>query len=1053
MWIVRVALERPYTFVVLALLLLIFGPVTIARTPIDIFPNINIPVVATIWNFTGLPPDQMANRITGNYERALTITVNDIEHIESQSLSGIAVVKTFFHPGVKTDMAMAQTTAIAQTILRSSPPGATPPFITVYNASSVPIMQLALSSATLSEQELFDSGNNIIRTQLATVQGAALPWPYGGKQRQIVVDLDQHKLQALGLSAQDVNAAIGAQNLILPAGTEKIGAYEYNVKLNASPTAVDDMNDFPVKMVNGSVVYVRDVAHVRDGFSPQTNIVRVDGQRAALMTVLKTGNASTLDIINRVKDKLEQIRAALPPGLDLHVLGDQSVFVRAAIGGVVKEGILAAVLTGLMILLFLGSWRSTLIITVSIPLSILASIVALSALGETINIMTLGGLALAVGILVDDATVAIENINSHLEEGKEVVPSILDGAQQIAIPALVSTLCICIVFIPMFFLEGVARYLFVPMAEAVVFAMLASYFLSRTLIPTMAKYLLKAHEPHYCEETHDAPSKNWLMRWQFAFEHKFDDLRRNYRGWLEGTLQHRKLFIVSFLAFVMLSLGVLGPWLGSDFFPSVDAGQIKLHLRAHTGTRVEETAALSDKVDEVIRRVIPPEEIESLTHNVGLPYSGINLTYSNSAPIGPADADIYISLKEGHQPTEDYVRKLRLELQQSMPGVLFTFLPADIVSQILNFGLPAPIDIQIAGNNIEANRAYAASVLERLKKVPGIVDSRIHQPNDAPELNVIVDRSRAQEFGITQRDIASDLLISLSGSFQTSPTFWLDPKNGVSYSVVTQTPQHRLTELDDLRNIPISANANRSQILGALASIERGAGAGVVSRYNAQPVLDVFASLQDRDLGGVAYEVHKILKETEKDVPKGSRVMARGQMQTMNDSFFGLFAGLLGAVVLVYLLIVVNFQSWTDPFIIITALPGAIAGIVWMLFVTHTTLSVPALTGAIMCMGVATANSILVVSFARERMTHGDDAFKAALEAGFSRLRPVLMTALAMIIGMVPMALGWGEGGEQNAPLGRAVIGGLIFATGATLFFVPAVFCLIHGREKKAPVV
>jgi multidrug efflux pump subunit AcrB len=808
------------------------------------------------------------------------------------------------------------------------------------------------------------------------------------------------------------------------------------------------MNDFPIKVVNGTMIYVHDVAHVRDGFSPQTNVVRVNGQRAVVMTVLKTGNASTLDIISRVKSKLDLIKASLPPGLDLHVIGDQSVFVRAAISGVVREGAIAAVLTGLMILLFLGSWRSTVIITVSIPLSIMASLIALSSLGETINIMTLGGLALAVGILVDDATVAIENINWHLEQGKEVEPSILDGARQIAIPALVSTLCICIVFIPMFFLTGVARYLFVPMAEAVVFAMLASYFLSRTLVPTMAKYLLRAHEEHYSEGVDTPAPRNWLTRWQFAFEHQFDRLRHAYHGVLEGALENAKLFVIIFLSFILLSLVLLGPWLGSNFFPTVDAGQIKLHLRAHTGTRVEETAALCDDVDTVIRRVIPSDEIDSLTHIIGLPYSGINLTYSNSAPEGPEDADIFISLKSDHHSVTNFMEKLRKELATSEPGVLFYFLPADIVSQILNFGLPSPIDIQITGMNAIANRSYANMLLDKIKEVPGIVDSRIQQDDDYPEFRVKVDRTRAEELGITQQNVASDMLISLSGSFQTSPTFWLDPKNGVSYSIVTQTPQYKLTSLDDLRNTPILGANGKQQILGAIATIERGTGPAVVSHYNAQPLLDIFASVQGRDLGGVGSDVRKILKDTTQDVPKGARVMARGQMQTMDASFSGLFFGLLAAIVLVYFLIVVNFQSWTDPFIIITALPAALAGIVWMLFVTHTTLSVPALTGAIMCMGVATANSILVVSFARERMNHGDNALKAALEAGFGRLRPVMMTALAMIIGMLPMALGFGEGGEQNAPLGRAVIGGLLFATGATLFFVPAVFCLIHGRRE-----
>jgi len=1051
MWIVRIALERPYTFVVLALLLLIFGPLAIVAMPKDIFPTIGIPVISTVWSFSGLPPDQMADRITAGYERALTTTVNDIEHIESQSLNGVAVVKTFFQPSVNVDMAISQITAIAQTVLRSMPQGTTPPLVVSYNASSVPIVQLALSSPQLSEQELYDIGNNFIRTQLATVQGAALPFPYGGKTRQIQVDLDQKKLQALGLSASDVNTAIGNQNLIIPAGTEKIGAIEYNIKLNASPTDPTQLNDVPIRYVNGNPIYIRDVAHVRDGFAPQTNIVHMDGKRAMLMTVLKTGNASTLDIVSRVRSTIDKLRPSLPDSLDVQAIGDQSVFVRAAIDGVVREGCIAALLTGIMILVFLGSWRSTVIILVSIPLSVLSSIICLMALGQTINIMTLGGLALAVGILVDDATVAIENINWHLEQGKEVVQSILDGAQQIAIPALVSTLCICIVFIPMFFLSGVAKFLFVPMAEAVIFAMLASYLLSRTLIPTMAKYILKPHEAHYSEE-HPEQNKpqGMFQRISFAFERSFDRFRHSYHGLLEAALNVRGLFIGIFMAFVVVSLLVLSPWLGSDFFPAVDAGQIKLHLRAPTGTRVEETAALCDNVDAAIRRIIPAKDISRIVDNIGLPNSGLNLSYSNSAPLGPEDADILISLKEEHRPIADDIRDLRVKLAQQMPGIKFAFLPADIVSQILNFGLPSPIDIQVVGNNLVANQQYISSLLRKISTIPGIVDARIQQAQDAPELRVIVDRSRAQELGLTQHDVASDMLISLSGSFQTSPTFWLDPKNGVSYNIVTQSPQYSLESLQDLNNIPITgALGAQPQVLGALATVQRGVGPAVISLYNVQPTLDLFAAVQDRDLGGASDDIRKVISDTKKDVPKASHVVLRGQTQTMDQSFKGLFFGLLGAIVLVYLLIVVNFQSWTDPFIIITALPGALAGIVWMLFMTHTPLSVPALTGAIMCMGVATANSILVVSFARERMNDGLTAFKAASEAGFSRLRPVMMTALAMIIGMVPMSLGLGEGGEQNAPLGRAVIGGLLFATFATLFFVPSVFCLIHGRKKK----
>lgn len=1047
MWIVRIALQRPYTFVVLALLLLIFGPLTILNTPKDIFPNIGIPVISTVWSFSGLPPDEMANRITGNFERGETVTVNDIEHIESQSLQGVSVIKTFFQPSVNVDMAISQITSIAQTILRQAPPGTTPPLVLSYNASSVPILQLALSSNQLSEQELYDYGNNFIRTQLATVQGAAIPFPYGGKTRQIQVDLNEQALQAHGLSAQDVNTAIGNQNLIIPAGTEKIGDIEYNIKLNASPTIVDQLNTMPVKAANNTTINVSDVAHVRDGFAPQTNIVHMDGKRALLMTVLKTGNASTLDIISRIKSALPQIRLSLPESLDLQAIGDQSVFVRAAISGVVREGIIAAALTALMILLFLGSWRSTVIITISIPLSILASIVALSALGQTINIMTLGGLALAVGILVDDATVAIENINWHLEQGKEVEPAILDGAEQIAIPALVSTLCICIVFIPMFLLSGVARFLFVPMAEAVVFAMLASYFLSRTLVPTMAKYLLHPHKPGH----HNDASPHFFARLQQGFERHFEAFRKGYTSLLLPCINHRKVFITGFLVFILISLAALAPWIGSDFFPNVDAGQIKLHVRAPTGTRVEHTAAMCDDIDAIIRSVIPADEIQRIVDNVGLPVSGMNLSYSNSAPLGSGDADIFISLKPDHHATADYVRILRNKLTEQMPGISFSFLPADIVSQILNFGLPAPIDIQIVGNNFEANFHYADTLLARLRSVPGIVDSHIQQMNDAPELRIKVDRTKAEELGITQHDVGTDLLISLSGSFQTSPTFWLDPRSGVPYSIVTQTPQYDLQSIENLRNIPVTgAPGSSPQILGSLATIERGTGPAVVSHYNIQPVIDVFASVQDRDLGSVAHDVDQILHDTSKDLPKGTRVIARGQMQTMHTSFTGLYYGLLGAIILVYLLIVVNFQSWTDPFIIITALPGAIAGIVWMLFLTGTRLSVPALTGAIMCMGVATANSILVVSFARERMTHGETAVQAALDAGYTRLRPVMMTALAMIIGMVPMAMGFGEGGEQNAPLGRAVIGGLIFATFATLYFVPAVFSLIHSRREQS---
>jgi CzcA family heavy metal efflux pump len=1054
MWIVRIALQRPYTFIVLALLIVLMGVYTIGRTARDIFPNINIPVVATVWRYTGLPPDEMANRIVLFSERVAQTVVNDVEHTESQSLNGTSVIKYFFQPGAKEELSYAQITGVAQTQLVFSPPGTTPPFILAYNASSVPIIQLALSSDTLSESQIFDLGNNIIRTALSTVQGASLPFPYGGKQRQVQVDLDPQALRAHGLSGTDVTAAIGAQNLILPAGTQKIGDLEYFVKLNASPTSIDELNNLPIRTRDGSVVYIRDVAHVRDGYPPQTNIVRLEGKRAVLMSVLKTGNASTLDIINSINQKLPQIRASLPPELKVEALGDQSIFVRGAISGVIKEAVIAAALTGVMILLFLGSWRSTLIITISIPLSILASIICLSALGETINIMTLGGLALAVGILVDDATVTIENINWHLEHGKDVETAILDGAHQIALPALVSTLAICIVFVPMFQLAGIAKYLFVPLAEAVVFAMLASYLLSRTLVPTLSKYWLKAHDPQA-----RANARGALARLQAGFEQRFERLRERYHALLEAALHAGPRFAGVFLlamaasAILAFPYNHLLPGLGQDFFPSVDGGQIKLHLRARTGTRIEETAALCDAVEQTIRDSIPADEVANIVDNIGLPYSGINLAYSTSAPVGPGDADIFVTLAEHHRPTADYVRQLRLKLAETYPSAAFAFLPADIVSQILNFGLPSPIDVQITGFNVNGNRDYANALLQKMRAIPGAVDLRIQQAFDYPQINVDVDRSKAELLGLTQQNVASNMLVSLSGSFQTNPSFWIDPKTGTQYSVATQTPQARLDSLNDLATTPLTAAGGTAtgtpQLLANVASFHRSVGPSVVSHYNATPVLDIYGSVQDSDLGFISEQVNRLVAGSKKDLPKGSQVVVRGQVQTMKQSFNGLLIGLLGAVVLVYLLIVVNFQSWLDPFIIITALPAALAGIVWMLFLTHTTVSVPALTGAIMCMGVATANSVLVVSFARERMNAGDDAFQAASQAGFTRFRPVLMTALAMIIGMIPMALGLGDGGEQNAPLGRAVIGGLVFATIATLFFVPTVFTLIHGRGSK----
>jgi multidrug efflux pump subunit AcrB len=1047
MWIVRLALRRPYTFVVAAILLLILGPVAILRTPTDIFPNINIPVVSVIWNYGGLEPEEMSNRITYIYERVLTTTVNDIEHIESQSFNGIGITKVFFHPGVQIGNAVAQVTAISQTIVRQFPLGTTPPLVIQYNASTVPILQLALSGKGLNEQQLFDVGVNFIRTGLITVPGVAIPYPYGGKQRQIQIDLNTAQLQSKGLSPNDVVNTITNQNLILPGGTAKIGSFEYQVDMNGAPVTVADLNNLPIKSVGDSTIYIRDVGNVRDGFPPQTNIVRVDGSRSVLMSVLKSGDASTLDIINGIKQKIPVIQNSLPTHVDIHPVSDQSLFVRASIQGVIREGAIAAGLTGLMILIFLGSWRSTIIIAVSIPLSILTSLIVLSSLGETINIMTLGGLALAVGILVDDATVEVENINRNFDQGKEIVQAILDGASQIAVPALVSTLSICIVFVPMFFLSGVAKYLFVPLAEAVCFAMLASYLLSRTLVPTMARYLLVARTE---EERREASrtSRNPFVRMQEKFEVGFEKFRGRYHRMLETSIHHRNAFIVIFLLACVLSFGLL-PFVGQDFFPSVDSGEFKLHMRAPTGTRIEDTAALCDRVEDEIRQQIPPKELVTIIDNIGLPYSGINLSYSTSAPIGPADADIQVELSKDHRPTKEYVRELRLKLAHDFPGVTFYDLPVDIVTQILNFGLPAPLDIQIVGRNLAANRVFAESLINKLKFVPGAVDLRIQQPFNYPKFHVEVDRTKTSQVGFTQKDVANNLLISLSGSSQTTPTFWLDPRTGVSYNIATQTPQYRVDSLQDLQNIPITNGTAPPQILASLGSFTRGSEMAVVTHYNIQPVVDIFGSVDGRDLGGVSRDIAKIIEASKKDLPQGSQIIERGQVLTMRSSFIGLLAGLAFSIVLVYLLIVVNFQSWLDPFIILMALPAALAGIVWMLFVTETTVSVPALTGAIMCMGVATSNSILVISFSKERLEEGEDPGEAALNAGFTRFRPVLMTALAMIIGMLPMSLGLGEGGEQNAPLGRAVIGGLLFATVATLFFVPVFFSFVHSWRQR----
>jgi len=1069
MWIVRLALRRPYTFAVFAILLLLIGAVSILQMPTDIFPNINIPVVSIVWQFTGLSAEEMANRITSNSERSMTTTVNDIEHIESQSLNGVAVIKVYFQPHVNIGSAIAQITAVSQSTLRQLPVGTQPPLVIQYNASSVPVLQLGLSGQGLTEQQLGDLGTNLIRTRLATVEGASIPYPYGGKQRQIQVDLDLHAMQAKGLSPNDVVNAINAQNLIVPSGTMKVGTYEYAGETNSAPSIVDAMNSFPVKAVNGAVIYIRDVAHVRDGFPPQTNIVRVDGQRASLMSILKTGSASTLDIIAGIHEKLPNILAQMPPQLRVSYLTDQSIFVRSAINGVVREAIVAACLTGTMILIFLGSWRSTIIIAVSIPLSILSSLICLYALGETINIMTLGGLALAVGILVDDATVEIENINRNLESGKEIEQAILDGAAQIAVPALVSTLAICIVFVPMFFLSGVSRYLFVPLAEAVVFAMLASYLLSRTVVPTMAKYLLKEHTDE--DAAKRAKSRNPFVAFQRGFEHHFENIRGGYVRLLTFCVDHATVFIVVFVLLCVSSVGILAPWLGQDFFPAVDAGAFKIHVRAHTGTRIEETAALCDHIDNAIRKEIPANEVTTIIDNIGLPYSGLNLSYTTSAPVGTADADILVQLTEKHHPSEGYVNHLRETLSREFPGVTFYVLPVDIVTQILNFGLASPIDIQIIGPDLQDNRVYAEHLLNDVKYVPGTADTHIQQPFDLPKFTVNVDRTRSQEIGLAQRDVAGSVLVALSGSFQTTPNFYLDPKNGVSYNIAVQSPQYNIQSVPALQSLPVTGATSPAsalmqasgtsstgapgspqsvQVLGNLASVDPGAELGTVSHYDIQPVLDIYANVDGADLGSVTRKLNAIIANHKNEVPRGTQVVLRGQSETMIKSYIGLLAGLAFSILLVYFLIVVNFQSWLDPFLIISALPAAIAGIVWFLFLTGTRLSVPALTGTIMCMGVATANSILVVSFAREQLEAlVGDARKAALNAGFVRFRPVLMTALAMIIGMVPMALGLGDGGEQNAPLGRAVIGGLMLATVATLFFVPTFFSALHGRLEK----
>jgi len=1042
--LVRIALRRPYTFVVLALLILIFGTLAALRTPTDIFPDIQIPVISVVWQYTGLPPDQMNGRIMTPFERALTTTVNDIEHIEGVSYAGFGVVKIFFQPTADIRTANAQVTSVSQTQLKLMPAGITPPLVLNYSASTVPIIQLALAGKGLSEQTLSDLGTNMIRTQLITVPGASLPLPFGGKTREVQIDLDPAALQARGLSGQDVALALATQNLVLPAGTQKIGKFEYTMQLNNSPTDISGLSDLPIKAVNGAMIYLRDVAQVRDGYPPQTNIVHVDGGRSVLLIVEKSGATSTLAIIQGIKAKMAQLKAVLPAALTVAPIGDQSVFVTGAISSVVREGVIAAALTSLMILLFLGSWRSTLIIATSIPLAVLGSVTALSVLGETLNIMTLGGLALAVGILVDDATVTIENINWHLEQGKDVEPAILDGARQIVTPAFVSLLCICIAFVPMFFLQGIARFLFVPMAEAVIFAMVSSFILSRTLVPTMARYLLRPHASHAARE-----SRNPLARFQRGFETRFARVRDHYHALLQLALSHRRVFIVGFVGVVLASF-LLVPLLGRNFFPAVDSSQILMHVRLQVGTRVEDSATVFAAIEKAIRRVIPPAELGTLVDNIGMPVSGINLSYNNTGTIGTQDGDIQIALKPVHRPTAEYVKTLREQLPTRFPGATFSFLPADIVSQILNFGSPAPIDLQVRGPDLAADFRYAAELLRRIRLVPGVADARIQESPSNPGFNINVDRAQAQYLGLTERDVTNSLLVMLAGSSQVAPTFWLDPQNGVQYPIVMQEPQYRVDTLSELQNLPISATTTAvPQVLGAVASVSRNASNAVVSQYNIQSMVQIYATTQGRDLGAVAADISKILDDTAHEAPKGSTIALLGQVQTMNSAFAGLLFGLLGAIVLIYLLIVVNFQSWSDPFVIVCALPAALAGIVWMLFATGTTLSVPALTGAIMCMGVATANSVLVVSFARERLEELGDPVAAALEAGFVRFRPVLMTALAMIIGMAPMALALGEGGEQNAPLGRAVIGGLACATVATLVFVPVVFSLVHRKYSR----
>ncbi len=1040
MWIVRLALNRPYTFVVLSILILIAAPVVILRTPTDIFPSINIPVVSIAWQYTGLSPEELEGRLTTPYEKVLTTLVDNIEHVESTTLNGQAILKVYLQQGASLDTANSQVSAASEFMLRQLPPGILPPQIINFSASSVPILQLGLSGKNLNEQQLNDYGLNFVRPQLVTVPGIVVPNVYGGKQRSVMINLDPKQLQAKHLSPIDVLNSVAAQNVVEPGGTAKIGGTEYDVRLNSTPTSVEGLANLPIRQVNGAIVYLRDVASVTDGAIPQTNIVRQDGHRGVLISILKSGTASTLDVVKGALGLLPRIKSGLPADLKITPIGNQGTFVRGSINGVVREGVIAACLTGLMILLFLASWRSTLIIAVSIPLSILSSIIILSLLGQTINIMTLGGLALAVGILVDDATVEIENTNRYLEEGYGVREAILAGAAQIAIPALVSTLCICIVFLPMFFLSGVSRYLFVPLAEAVVFAMLASYMLSRTLVPTMAMYLLQPVDHHA------VPSRNPLARFQRAFERVFESVRSAYETLLTQLVKARLLFIPIFLGCCLLALFLI-PFLGQNFFPATDNGSFILHVRAKTGTRIEETARLCDEVENTIRTVVPPAQMDNILDNIGLPYSTLNLQHATSGLYGASDGDILVSLKEDHTATADFVRELREQLPREYPGTTFYFLPSDIVTQILNFGLPAPLDVQVDGRDDAGNRAVADKIMAEMRQVPGLVDIRLQEPDDYPVLDLTVDRTKAQQGGYSERDIGTSVLNILSGSTQLNPQFFLNTKNGVVYNIVAQTPQYQINSLGALENIPVTAaGAQTPEILADVASISRSTEMPVLQHYNNRRTLDVYAAVQGRDLGAAATDVQRIMDRNRGSLHKGNFVQMRGQITAMRSSYTGLLFGLVFSIILIYLLIVVNFQSWLDPFIIITALPAALAGIALLLFFTHTTLSVPALMGSIMCMGVATANSILVISFAKDRLADTGDALRAAVEAGATRFRPVAMTALAMIIGMVPMALGLGEGGEQNAPLGRAVIGGLLFATVATLVFVPTVFALVHGR-------